>query len=399
MEFKPEDLNFHREAYHGILAAMRPKDYPLLMKKEVIGRINLRHRRPNPYTRNGKAMVSFVVAGKNLKEDVRRAIDLLGGLPLSLKAQDRVLLKPNYNSDDPPPGSTALDFLTAVIDLLREHGCTRITVGESAGRPWVPTEKVFKKTGLAAKMAELKIPLLDFDRSPYLDVPVDGEFFEFVGYPKEMEEFDKIVYLPTLKTHFAAGFSMSLKLTVGLTHLFDRMALHGDNQPVCLPAGGGNGNPGQTGPDPHGRENFLYQRRTGDRTGRSSGGDPGLGRSRSPGRPGGPPAPELCGRESFDRRCLDPAADPNRGEARHGNSAGRRLALGAMTGRGGFAFPVARFLVLEPGFHAIPVDKGERPPREGRVPGLRKRSDNPPTAPPAPAWSEEGFRGGGRSSK
>jgi uncharacterized protein (DUF362 family) len=171
-----------------------------------------------------------VVAGKNLKEDVRRAIDLLGGLPLSLKAQDRVLLKPNYNSDDPPPGSTALDFLTAVIDLLREHGCTRITVGESAGRPWVPTEKVFKKTGLTAKMAELKIPLLDFDRSPYLDVPVDGEFFEFVGYPKEMEEFDKIVYLPTLKTHFAAGFSMSLKLTVGLTHLFDRMALHGDNQ-------------------------------------------------------------------------------------------------------------------------------------------------------------------------
>ncbi len=29
MEFKPEDLNFHREEYHAILAAMRPKDYPL----------------------------------------------------------------------------------------------------------------------------------------------------------------------------------------------------------------------------------------------------------------------------------------------------------------------------------------------------------------------------------
>ena len=170
-----------------------------------------------------------MVAGKNIKEDVRRAIDLLGGLPLSLKAQDRILLKPNYNSDDPPPGSTAMDFLTTVIDLLREYGCTRISVGESAGRPWVPTEKVFKKTGLAAKMGELKVPLLDFDRSPYLDVPVDGEYFKFVGYPKEMEEFDKVVYLPTLKTHFAAGFSMSLKLTVGLTHLFDRMALHGDN--------------------------------------------------------------------------------------------------------------------------------------------------------------------------
>jgi uncharacterized protein (DUF362 family) len=78
-------------------------------------------------------------------------------------------------------------------------------------------------------MAELKIPLLDFDRSDFLDVPIQGEFFSQVGYPKEMESFDKIVYLPTMKTHFAAGFSMSLKLTVGLTHLFDRMALHGDN--------------------------------------------------------------------------------------------------------------------------------------------------------------------------
>jgi uncharacterized protein (DUF362 family) len=229
MDFKPEDVNFHREAYQGILAAMRPKDYPPLLKKEVIGRIDLGHRRPNPYTRNGKALVSFTLAGKNLKEDLRRAVDLLGGLSLSLKAQDRILLKPNYNSDDPPPGSTALDFLTEVIGLLREHGYTRITVGESAGRPWVPTEKVFKNTGLADKMADLQVPLLDFDRSSYLDVPVNGEFYTFVGYPREMEEFDKIVYLPTMKTHFAAGFSMSLKLTVGLTHLFDRMALHGDS--------------------------------------------------------------------------------------------------------------------------------------------------------------------------
>jgi uncharacterized protein (DUF362 family) len=229
MGFKPEDLNFHREEYQTVLAAMRPKDYPLLMKKEVIGRMNLRHRRPNPYVQNRKALVSFVVAGKNLQADIRKAVELLGGLHLSLKPQDRILIKPNYNSDDPPPGSTALDFLTTVIDLLREQGCMQITVGESAGRPWVPTEKVFANSGLAAKMAELKIPLLDFDRSDYLDVPIDGEFYSHVGYPKEMESFDKIVYLPTMKTHFAAGFSMSLKLTVGLTHLFDRMALHGDN--------------------------------------------------------------------------------------------------------------------------------------------------------------------------
>lgn len=229
MKFKPEEVNFHREDYQKITAAMRSKDYPPLLKKEVMGRVELRHRRPNPYLRDGKAMVSFVMVGKEIKSDIRKAVDLLGGLEKSINSQDRILLKPNFNSDDPPPGSTAMDFLGTVIDLLREHGCTKITVGEGSGRPWVPTAKVFKNAGLADKMAEVRIPLIDFDQSRFIDVPIGGEFLDVIAYPRDLENFDKIVYLPTMKTHYLAGFSMSLKLTVGLTHLADRTLLHGDN--------------------------------------------------------------------------------------------------------------------------------------------------------------------------
>ena len=78
-------------------------------------------------------------------------------------------------------------------------------------------------------MREIQIPLLDFDLSQYIDVPIDGEHLEVIAYPKDLEVFDKIIYLPTMKTHYLAGFSMSLKLTVGLTHLFDRFLLHADN--------------------------------------------------------------------------------------------------------------------------------------------------------------------------
>jgi uncharacterized protein (DUF362 family) len=229
MKFKPAMVNFHREEYMSLLAKMRPKGYPPLMKKEVLGRVNLSHRRLNPYTRDGRAAVSFVLTGDDIKGNIQKAVELLGGFDKSLKPQDRVLLKPNFNSDDPPPGSTALDFLAAVIDLLREHGYTRISVGDSSGRPWVPTEKTFEKSGLSLKMAEMKIPLLDFDKSQYLDVPISGEYLDLIAYPRELEDFDKIVYLPVMKTHFLAGFSMSLKLTVGLIHLADRTILHGDN--------------------------------------------------------------------------------------------------------------------------------------------------------------------------
>jgi uncharacterized protein (DUF362 family) len=229
MKIKPEEVNFHREEYQALLAELRPKDYAPLMKKDVLGRVNFRHRLPNPYMRDGKAFVSFVLASREVKNDIRKAVDLLGGFGKSVKPQDRILLKPNFNSDDPPPGSTALDFLTAVIELLQEHGCTQISVGESSGRPWVPTEKVFRNSGLASRMAEMKIPLLDFDRSEYIDVPIGGEYLDLIAYPRDLEGFDKIIYLPTMKTHFLGGFSMSLKLTVGMTHLADRTLLHGDN--------------------------------------------------------------------------------------------------------------------------------------------------------------------------
>jgi uncharacterized protein (DUF362 family) len=229
ISFRKQDVVFHREEYLEHLASMRPKDYPPLRGKKVAARGPWTHRLPNPYLRDGRALVSFVTCSADLKADVLRALELLGGLGSCIKPHDRVLIKPNFNSDDPPPGSTALDFLGVVIELLREHGCKEISVGESAGRPWVPTEKVFRNTGLSQRMAELKIPLLDFDKSSYQDVPLETPYWDHVAYPLELQEFDKIVYLPTMKTHFTAGFSMSLKLTVGLTHLFDRMVLHGDN--------------------------------------------------------------------------------------------------------------------------------------------------------------------------
>ena len=78
MTFRPEDINFHREEYQAHLAERRPKDYPLLSSKEVVGRMNLRHRRPNPYTRDGKALVSFAMAQTDIKSDIRKTVDLIG---------------------------------------------------------------------------------------------------------------------------------------------------------------------------------------------------------------------------------------------------------------------------------------------------------------------------------
>ena len=54
---------------------------------------------------------------RDLKAAVKMAVDAIGGVRRALTPGDRVLLKPNFNSDDPFPASTDLGFLKAVSKL------------------------------------------------------------------------------------------------------------------------------------------------------------------------------------------------------------------------------------------------------------------------------------------
>jgi hypothetical protein len=261
MNFKPEEVSFHIEEYQAHLAELRPKDYPILSSKEVSGRMNLCHRRTNPYTKDGKARVSFVMAETDIKSDIHKAVDKLGGFDKAFNRQDRILIKPNYNSDDPPPGSTALDFLSAVIDLLKEGGYSNISVAEGSGRPWVPTKNVFNKTGLSARMSEMDVPLIDLDRSEYADVIIDGDYL-----PSDHEN------------PFCSRIFHEPETGCGAYPSFRPIQTACRQQYVCLPALCGNGYSGPTGPDYHGRPDLFCQRRSGHRTCGSSRRYYGLGR-------------------------------------------------------------------------------------------------------------------------
>lgn len=71
-----------------------------------------RHRPDNTYKNGDKVQVSIVsTENRDLKVAVKMAVDAIGGVRRALTPGDRVLLKPNFNSDDPYPASTDLDFL------------------------------------------------------------------------------------------------------------------------------------------------------------------------------------------------------------------------------------------------------------------------------------------------
>ena len=203
------------------------------MKREVEEENEWRYRPDNVYTRDGKALVSIVSAGdRQLKQVIKQAVDMIGGVRQALHPEDRVLLKANFNSDDPYPASSDLGFLGAVVELLREEGITDLTLGERSGWPWMPTAHVLEEMGVFKFAEEIDLPIIDFDSGPWMDVKLgpESKWWTKAGYHQSLKGFDKIVFLPCMKHHFLARFTMSLKLIVGVTHPVDMQYMHADHR-------------------------------------------------------------------------------------------------------------------------------------------------------------------------
>jgi len=204
--------------FYHLLTDRAPRDIPF---------VDPRPRPENPWLRDGQALVAKVKAGGDIRADIERAIALLGSLRQVIDRGDRVLLKPNFNSQDPYPGSTDLAFLRAVVELLLEAGA-KVTIGECSGGLWKPTRKVFRKVGVYELAHDLGVELIAFDDKPddWVRVKINGDYLSYVSVPRSAYETDKIVYLPLMKTHFRGRLSGALKLAVGFMHPGELRALH-----------------------------------------------------------------------------------------------------------------------------------------------------------------------------
>ena len=203
--------------YHFV-SDVAPKNVPLVDPKP---------QPSNPWRRTDKVLVSKVTAGMDINASVQRSLALLGRLEQVIGRGDRVLVKPNFNSPDPYPGSTDLAFLRAVLELLLEAGA-KVIVGESSGGIWRPTRRVFRKLGLSELVRHLGVKLIAFEdeANDWVRVRIGGDYLNAVTVPRSAYEADRIVYLPCMKTHNLARFSGALKLAVGFMHPGERRALH-----------------------------------------------------------------------------------------------------------------------------------------------------------------------------
>ncbi|MHB1095652.1 MAG: DUF362 domain-containing protein [Gemmatimonadaceae bacterium] len=170
-----------------------------------------------------RSRVALVTTG-NRKRGVANALKLLD---LSGVKGKKVVIKPNFNSADDTPGSTHNDTLAQIVTELHERNARSVTLGESSGPP--KTQGVMEKKGTFDLAREHLFDVVDYEQIAEHDwIAFPSEHWP-QGYslPRHVVEADYNVSTCCLKTHgFGGVFTMSLKLSVGLTPKSIRRTMH-----------------------------------------------------------------------------------------------------------------------------------------------------------------------------
>jgi uncharacterized protein (DUF362 family) len=154
-----------------------------------------------------------------------KTADRKGGVKASLKALGinpakgkHVLIKPNFNTADPTPGSTHNDTLASLVEELWRMGARSISVGE---RSWPLTRNVMDRKGVLPILEKLNVRVIDFDDLKDPDwvefKPKGSHWRNGFRIARPILEAECLVSTGCLKTHQYGGvFTLSLKLHVGV---------------------------------------------------------------------------------------------------------------------------------------------------------------------------------------
>jgi uncharacterized protein (DUF362 family) len=187
------------------------------------------------FVHDGRPLVSKVAYEGDLRESIQLAVSLIGGIQKLVKKGDTILLKPNYNTADPFPGSSDPAFIRSIIEMLYEAGAAKVILAERTAL--LHNRRVLEQAGVVkvAKEAGAEVrvfgkdgwyTLFDFKGWRHVKVP-GGQFLRKVSLAREALNIEKIVYAPLIKMHHAAEFTGAIKLSMGFVKpFFDQMTFH-----------------------------------------------------------------------------------------------------------------------------------------------------------------------------
>jgi len=176
-------------------------------------------------TGNGKAQVT-IVKSPDVRDAVKRALDLLGGLEKAVAHHASVVVKPNFCGGVPGErGShTSIPVLEALLELLAPLKRT-VCIGEADGSfNWA--DQVFSALGVHAVAQRYGAQVINLSRGPSVELPVPQSLsLKTVRVSRLLTE-SAIISVAALKTHPWTGVTFTMKNMFGAVYQQEKALLH-----------------------------------------------------------------------------------------------------------------------------------------------------------------------------
>ncbi|MBM3705301.1 MAG: DUF362 domain-containing protein [Actinobacteria bacterium] len=156
----------------------------------------------------------IIVKFESYEYSIKRLLDSLV-LKERLESVKKVIIKPNLLESAPPPCTTDVNCVLAVINFIRENGLNMpITVIEGSGG--CSTKKSFNFLGYE-KLGKIDgVKLLDVDDAELIRLSNDNALaYREIYLPAEAFE-GFFISIPALKDHLITGVTLGMKNLIGL---------------------------------------------------------------------------------------------------------------------------------------------------------------------------------------
>jgi uncharacterized protein (DUF362 family) len=156
---------------------------------------------------------------------LKKALALIGAEKL-IHSEDKVLIKPNCVVAKPASTGHTTDprIVEDVIRFVKALGVEELVIGEGGASR--STEKAFEVTGIKDVARRQRIPLIDLNKEPRVEVQIPQPLrLQRVEIAERVLESTCIINVPTLKIHSMALVTLSMKNLMGA--ILPKSIVHG----------------------------------------------------------------------------------------------------------------------------------------------------------------------------
>lgn len=157
---------------------------------------------------------------------VKTAVDLIGGIDTIVKQGNRVYIKPNisFAANVDCGATTSPEVVKQVVQLCLDAGASKVILLDHT----IANEK------LCVETSRIEEAIIDKKKVSFLSLTKERQFAEIevprgkelksIKIAKAIQKADKLINLPTAKSHSTTGVSLGIKNLMGL--IWDRGYLH-----------------------------------------------------------------------------------------------------------------------------------------------------------------------------